>query len=155
MRRTLNFVNSADKRVSPVAMICAARIPALRPPLMATVATGTPGGICTMESSESSPSVDFAQNRHADDRQGRERRRDARQVRRTARTADDDFQTALNGTGNILFKSAWIAVGGNHFGLAGDAEFRQCISSGLHDGPVGVAAHQNSDERFGGWLVLT
>ena len=26
---------------------------------MATVATGTPGGICTIESSESSPSVDF------------------------------------------------------------------------------------------------
>ncbi len=28
---------------------------ALRAPLMATVATGTPGGICTMERSESSP----------------------------------------------------------------------------------------------------
>ena len=38
-------------------MICAARIPALVAPAlpMATVATGMPAGICTMESSESRP----------------------------------------------------------------------------------------------------
>ena len=35
--------------------ILAARIAALRAPLMATQATGTPGGICTMLSSESRP----------------------------------------------------------------------------------------------------
>ena len=35
--------------------IFAARMAALRAPLMATQATGTPGGICTMLSSESSP----------------------------------------------------------------------------------------------------
>ena len=38
---TLNFFNSSCKPVSPVARICAARMPALRAPLMATVATGT------------------------------------------------------------------------------------------------------------------
>ncbi len=40
---------------SPVPIICTARMAAFFAPLMATVATGTPEGICTMESSESSP----------------------------------------------------------------------------------------------------
>src|SRR5260221_2229927 len=56
---TLNFFNSSCNAASPTARICAARMPALRPPLIATVATGTPGSICTIESSESSPSVDL------------------------------------------------------------------------------------------------
>ena len=47
-------------------------------------------------------------------------------------------------------KSMRIAMGGNHPGFAADAEFGQGISGGFHDRPVGVAAHQNSHERFGG-----
>ena len=43
MSRTLNFFNSSCKRGSAVARICAARMPALRAPLMATVATGNAG----------------------------------------------------------------------------------------------------------------
>ena len=41
--------------LSDVARIFAARIPAFCPPLMATVATGMPDGICTIEYSESTP----------------------------------------------------------------------------------------------------
>ena len=40
---------------SPVPSICTARMAAFLAPLMATQATGTPEGICTMDSSESSP----------------------------------------------------------------------------------------------------
>jgi len=39
----------------------AARMPALRAPSIATVATGTPFGICTIESSESRPSRFFSE----------------------------------------------------------------------------------------------
>ena len=40
---------------SPTAMICAASRPAFSAPPIATVATGMPGGICTVDSSESRP----------------------------------------------------------------------------------------------------
>src|SRR4051812_34620655 len=47
----------AASAASPVAMICAARMPALRAPPIATVATGIPGGICTMAWSASVPCI--------------------------------------------------------------------------------------------------
>ena len=40
-------------------MICAARIPAFLDPFNATVATGTPPGICRIERMESHPSIEF------------------------------------------------------------------------------------------------
>src|SRR6185437_6666844 len=45
----------AASTVSESAAICAAKRPAFSAPLTATVATGIPGGICTVESSESNP----------------------------------------------------------------------------------------------------
>jgi len=57
--RSLNFANAACSRSSPTARICAARIPAFFAAPMPTVATGTPGGICTMDNSESSPFKDL------------------------------------------------------------------------------------------------
>ena len=40
-------------------IICAARIPAFLDPFNATVATGTPPGICKIERMESHPSIEF------------------------------------------------------------------------------------------------
>src|SRR6185295_4954829 len=45
----LKFVSFLDIALSFVAMICADRIPAFFAPLSATVATGTPDGICKIE----------------------------------------------------------------------------------------------------------
>src|SRR3989338_8491733 len=42
---------------TPAPIICAARMPAFFAPLMATVATGTPGGICAVEKSASTPAA--------------------------------------------------------------------------------------------------
>ena len=44
---------------SPAERISTARIPAFLAPPRATVATGTPAGICSMESTESHPSIEF------------------------------------------------------------------------------------------------
>src|SRR5205814_2000906 len=54
---TLNSLRYLANFSSESARICSARIPALRAPHLPTdtVATGTPGGICTVERSESSP----------------------------------------------------------------------------------------------------
>ena len=68
--------------------------PALRALPMATVATGTPAGICTMESSESSPRSALRRHRHADHRQRRMRGEHPGQVGRAARPRDDHPQAA-------------------------------------------------------------
>src|ERR1051326_3831996 len=53
--RALNWRIFFCRFASDVARIFAAKRPALRPLPMATVATGTPAGICTIDSRESRP----------------------------------------------------------------------------------------------------
>ena len=67
--------------------------PALRAPPIATVATGIPAGICTMDSSESRPSrwaSGIGTPITGSDRHGGQH---ARQVRRAARPGDDHLRT--------------------------------------------------------------
>ena len=64
---------------------------------IASVPTGTPPGICTIDSSESMPFKRVALHRHAQHRQQRIRRHHARQMRRAARAGDDHFQPARLG----------------------------------------------------------
>ena len=45
--------------MSDAPIICAAKIPAFFPPSNATVATGTPPGICNIDKTESQPSIEF------------------------------------------------------------------------------------------------
>ena len=77
--------------------ICAARTPAFVAPglPMDTVATGTPGGICTVDEQRVEPFQRRRIDRHADHRQGRVRGDDARQVRGGA--GADDEQLARRG----------------------------------------------------------
>ena len=58
-RARLNSSSRFATCPSAAPMICAASIPAFRAPLSATVATGTPDGICRMERTESHPSIEF------------------------------------------------------------------------------------------------
>ena len=115
---TLNFFNSSCNRASPVAMICAARMPALRRAVDGDRGHRHARRHLHHGQQRIQPVRGFAQNRHADDRQRRERRRDARQMRRAARAADEDFHAARRCAGNIFFQPARIAVRGNDFGFA-------------------------------------
>ena len=63
--------------------------PALRALPTATVATGTPDGICTIESRESMPSRCLSGDRDADHRQRRDRGEHAGQVGRSPGAGDD------------------------------------------------------------------
>src|SRR6187551_32331 len=57
LRLSLNFTILCKSSGSAVAIICAARMPAFCAAFKATVATGTPLGICKMERMESQPSM--------------------------------------------------------------------------------------------------
>ena len=71
--------------------------PALRAPPMETVATGTPAGICTMDSRESMPSRVFSGTGHADHGQGSDGGEHAGKVGGAAGAGDDDAQAAALG----------------------------------------------------------
>jgi len=72
--------------------------------------------------------------------------RHARQVRRAARAGDDDAQAAFVRFAGVLLQILRRAMGRNDLRFAGDAELRAHIGGGFHRRPVGVAAHENSDQ---------
>src|SRR5258708_725157 len=59
LRSFLNVSNFPATTLSLVPIIWAARIPAFLAPLRATVATGTPLGICRIDNTESQPSIEL------------------------------------------------------------------------------------------------
>ena len=69
----------------------------MRAPPIETVATGTPAGICTMDSRESMPSRVFKRHGDADHRQRSDRGEHAGKMRGAAGAGDDEAQTALVG----------------------------------------------------------
>ena len=71
--------------------------PALRAPPIDTVATGTPAGICTMESSESIPSRYFSGTGTPITGSGVRAGDHARQVGRAARAGDDHLEPPVGG----------------------------------------------------------
>ena len=114
----------------------------------ATVATGMPAGICTIDSSESRPSRCCERHRHADHRQRRHRRGHARQVGGAAGAGDDHLEAPV-GRAPARSRTSRRACGGP----------RRCgprtatpnsvehVDRALHHGQVGVAAHDHADER--------
>ena len=119
--------------------------PALRAPPIDTVATGTPAGICTIDSSESRPSSVRQRHRHADHRQRRGRRDHAGQVGRAARAGDDHLDPALGGGARVVEHAGGSAMCGDHADLERDVELGERMGGGLHDRPVAVAAHDQAD----------
>ena len=88
---------AAPARLRPqAASIAAARSPAFAAPAgpIASVPTGTPFGICTMERRRIEPGERLRLHRHPEHRQPRLRRQHPRQVRRTAGPGDDRLQPA-------------------------------------------------------------
>ena len=78
---------------------------------MAKVATGTPAGICTMESSESSPWRCRLGHRHAEHRKRGLGREHARQVRGAARAGDDAAEPASRRLLRVAEEQVGRAVG--------------------------------------------
>jgi hypothetical protein len=99
-----------------------------------------PGGICTIDSSESTPSS-------FDDRQWRHRRRHPRQMGGAAGAGDDHRQAAVGGGARVLVEHVGCAVGGHHAYLERDSELGEDVDRGPHDREIGVAAHDHSHER--------
>ena len=94
---------------SVVARISTARRPALAAPAapMASVPTGMPFGICTMESRESKPCSAVAAM--GTPSTGRTVGRDhAGQVRRAARAGDDDAQAASDGGVRVIEEQSGV-----------------------------------------------
>ena len=87
---------------SDAARMRTASRPALRAPPTDTVATGTPAGICTIESSESMPSRCSQRHRNADHRQRRDRGEHAGQVGRAAGAGDDHLEPAAGSRCAVL-----------------------------------------------------
>ena len=89
---------------SPLARIAAASNAALTAPAlpMASVPTGMPAGIWTIDSRLSMPFSALAFDRHAEHRQRGHRRRHARQMRRAAGAGDDHLQAAILGRMGII-----------------------------------------------------
>ena len=69
-------------------------------------------------------------------------RRDyARQVRRSARTRDDDANTALRGFARVVGGAIGRAMRRGHVDLKRNSEFIKSFSGLAHDLQVGVASH--------------
>ena len=108
-----NVCSRSASAASSTPRMRAASKPALRALPTATVATGMPAGICTIESSESSPYEVLERHRDADHRQRRHRRRHAGQVCRAARTGDDHADAAVGGGARVLVHHVGGAVRGH------------------------------------------
>ncbi len=120
--------------------------PALRAPATETVATGTPAGIWTIESSESMPSRCSSGTGTPMTGSGVTRRQHARQVSRSPGARDDHPQPP---TGRLLAVRQHLArhpVRRDDVDLERDVELLQRGRRGLHHRPVGVAAHDDADD---------
>ena len=112
---------------------------------IATVATGTPAGICTIESSESMPSRYFSGTGTPITGSGVTDGEHAGQVGRSAGAGDDHLQPAAGGLPAVGEHLVGHPVRGDHVGLVGDVELGERLGGGLHHRPVGVRAHHDAD----------
>ena len=111
--------------------ICAARIAALRGLSRPTQATGTPGGIWTIERIASSPpaAVRRPGERHADDRQVGMGGDGAGQRGGDAGAGDDHAQAPHAGVLGVLGDDIGLAVGRHHAYLVHDAALGQLVAA--------------------------
>ena len=122
--------------------------PAFLAPPTATVATGIPAGICTIDSSESSPSrcargtgTPITGSGVTDaSMPGRcaAPPAPAMMTRSPRPAAADPYPTISRGH----------TVGGHHVGLVGDAELVQGVRGRAHHRPVRIAAHDDAHQRL-------
>ena len=112
---------------------------------IAMVATGTPAGIWTMESSESSPLSARLWMGTPIDGQQRVSGDHAGQMRRAARAGDDHFKAASFGVVGIFHHPIRGAMGGDDAAFVRHVEVAQRLGGMAHGFPVGLAAHDDAD----------
>src|SRR5437773_3220946 len=71
-------------------------------------------------------------------------------MRGPARGRDDDLDAAALGPRRVLRRHGGRAMGGHDLALVGDAEAGEDLVGMAHGLPVGLAAHDDSDERLTG-----
>ncbi len=95
--------------------------------------------------------VDAVQHRgcdgHADHRQGRDGGDHAGQVRGAASAGDDHRESARSRVFRVVEHPARCAVRGDDRHFVGDAELREHVGRRLHHGQIGVAAHDDANQR--------
>ena len=116
---------------------------------IASVATGTPPGICTIDSSESSPCSARALHRHAEHRQHGVRRDHAGQMGGAAGAGDDHLQALGLGARGELGHPDRRAVRRDDLLQVGHAELVEHGRRVRHRVPVGLRSHDDGDERCG------
>ena len=130
--------------------------PALRALPTPTVATGTPAGICTIESSESMPSRYFKGTGTPITGSGVTAASMPGQVGGAAGAGDDHGQPASGGLAAVGEHLLGHPVRGDDVGLEGDVELGQRLGGRLHHRPVRVGAHHDSDSSaLGAASVIT
>ncbi len=115
---------------------------------MATVATGMPAGICTMDSKESIPLSERDSTGTPITGRVSLSGDHARQMRRAARAGDNDLYAAPEGFLGVLKQQIRSAMRRDDASLIGDAESSERIGGMEHGFPVGAAPHHHADQRF-------
>ena len=116
---------------------------------MASVPTGMPAGICTIESRLSWPDSALDSTGTPNTGSGVMRRRHAGQVRGAAGAGDDHLEARGLGALGEGVEPVGRAVGRDDAGLVGDAERVERLGGVPHGRPVGLAAHDDGDGRGG------
>ncbi|MDB6066893.1 MAG: hypothetical protein JWR26_3101 [Pedosphaera sp.] len=93
----------------------------------------------------------FGLDGHADHGQRGQAGDHAGEMRGAACAGDDDAQAALVGGAGVLGHIQGRAVGGDYADFVGDAELDASVRGGFQCGPIGIAAHDDTDEWFGGF----
>ena len=127
----------------------AASTAALRAPLIATHATGTPGRHLHRRQQRVEPVADrvLRLDRDADHRQVGVRGDHARQRRRHAGAGDDHAQAAHVRVARVVGDRLRVAVGREHAHLEADAALLQLLAGRLHRRLVARRAHDDPDAR--------
>ena len=89
----------------------------------------------------------FGFDRHAQDRQRRHRRHHARQVGGTPCPGNDDLKPAVARAFGIGDHTVGRAMGRDDLAFMRDAQLLQHLGRMAHRRPVGLAAHDNADQR--------
>ena len=132
-------------------MISAARCPALRAPIgpTATVATGIPGGICTIERSELNPASGVAASGTPITGSVVSEASTPGKVRGGAGTGDEHSQPASGRGQSIGTNHVAGAVRRHDADLPADPVAVEHLAAGVHHGQVGLAADDDADAHGG------
>ena len=149
-RRAASAILASDSASTAAASSAALIAPGLP---IASVPTGTPGGICMIEKSESLPSSASVFIGTPSTGKRRHRGGHAGQMGCAAGAGDHHLEAVLARVAGEVVEAVGRAVRGDDQRFMADLEVFQRFGGMLHDRPVGLAAHDDRD-RFYGYYSL-